>query len=534
MRYLILMLASIFLILGLASCAEKESQTNTDNPVDISQVNLDDFGVADADRVVTSRSSEELMILVNVAGLGKKFTNVDNQIKSALIQRWVEEALAPVIARGEASLLQRVELYVISVEDMNEYGLSDTPFDLIANVEFQPKGDVLIAAQAKSSSSNLRNVLKTISVSTLADKGAGLFADFETRLNWPDAFYLLEGRPQSFYFESLILVEDIDSYFYVVDGRSLPFPYKARSRYVEFFPEAGDAGNYEIKLKIYSGDNKHIIDKTLKLVVSPAKCAAPTQINSLVIGHSLSTSWPLLWADKLRSTENLTLDALGGQKFVWKLPGTPPEMYEGIYLEASSGFSLHYILRKGENPPGYDPIKSKEQLKSPFVYKTAEGAFAVDMARYKKETLKNKNVNLVILNIGDNDTWGLNLTDPSQRLQRVKDDANRLIDHIKELSDNIVIGYMMTINYSHNQHSWLLDYKGKYNHWDQKQRRHLFIKAIRELQNERQDFYIIPTDFTVDGANDYYNFSAAHPPTEATSDYTEQIYAWTLLRGCSQ
>lgn len=520
--------------LAVTACSGDSGSTGSDTSTDVVTINVEDFDVAEADRVVTSLSSDDLNILVNVASLGDKFSTLNNASKIALMEHWTKEALKPVITQGNAGLLKRVEVAVVSVEDMNEYGLTDKPFDLIALVEFRPEGDVLKATNVQAESRRLEALLQAMKVSTTFEQDTGLFADFDSRLNIPETYYLVEGRPQKFYFESMILAEDIDYYYYLLASTDVPFEYKLRQRYIEFFPQAGDAGTYQFSVNIYTGEYKRIAVKTFKIVVEPDACSVETNVNSLVIGHSISTSWPLLWANKFRTDDNINLSTLGGQEFVWQLPGTTPDMYEGVFLEASSGFNLYHILRKNQNPEGYDPIKAKQQLKSPFIFQDDQGNFAIDMARYKREVLQGKDLDIVILNIGDNDAFNLDLDNPAETIDRVKTDAVALMNHLREITPDVTIGYMMPLNYSHNLHNWKLDYKGNYQYWEQKQKRHLFIKAIRELQAERQDFQIIPTDFSVDGANDYPNFSALHPPTEPTSDYAEQIYAWTLHNACSE
>ena len=372
-----------------------------------------------------------------------------------------------------------------------------------------------------------------IKVSTVVESAPNFSEDINGLLNVPKLYYLVEGRPQKFFFESLILVKDIDSYYYVVDGRNLPFEFKARSRYVEFFPKAGDQGTTDFSIKIYTSENHYVGQKIIKLSVNKASCAEPQSLKTLAIGHSIATSWPLLWANKLRKTKNLRLETFGSQAFIWKLPNTTPEMYHDLFVEASSGFSLYTLLNVGENPPGYDANVAGEQLKSPFLFKQNNGLFEIDMPRYKRNILRGVDLDVLILNAGDNDTWNLNLNSADTELAAVRKNAEQLLDEFSTLSPKLKIGWMMPLNYSHNKHIWKLDYKGKYGHWEQKQRRHLFIKLIQQIQKERGDFEIIPTDFSVDGANDYYNFSAAHPPTEATSDYAEQLYAWTMHKSCS-
>lgn len=549
MQSLTKFLVSSCLFLGLVACANSDDQgANGTTSVTPATSNLStsgsslgkatgidplQFGVADADRVTTSLSSERLDVLVNVNGLGEKFSRLDDATKAALMQYWIEEELSPIVARGEFDLLERVELGVVSVQNMNEYGNSDEPFELITLVRFTPRQGELVVSSVEADTPELREVMRSMIISTNLESHTSPLTNYEQRLNIPEAYYLLEGRPQIFSFDSLILVEDVDSLFYVADGSLLPFKFSLKSRYVKFFPEAGHAGTYDFGINVYNSQGKFIDRIQTKIIVSPEECAVPTNVNALVVGHSVSTSWPLHWANKLRDLNSINLDMLGGQEFVWIHPDTTPDMYNGVYLEASSGFNLYHILRKGENPEGYDPIASKEQLKSPFVFTNDDGAYSVDMARYKQEVLEGKNVDIVILNIGDNDAFNLDLDNSDVALAAIKNDASTLIDHIQTLSENVIIGYMMPLNYSHNEHYWLLDYKGNYDRWTQNRRRHLFIKTINELQKERQDFDIIPSDFALDASNDYSNWSALHPPTNSTSEYSEQMLAWAMNRLCT-
>lgn len=495
-------------------------------------VSAADFELSNANRVVSSLSSDDLRVLVNVEELGNRFADLGNDAKIGLMKEWLGEELNLVIARGEQNLLKTVELAVVSVEDMNEYGSSDEPFELIALINLVPDGDQLVVQTAESNLRALEPALRAITLSLESEDG-GVIKDADFLTNYVDTYYLVEGQPQQFFFESLVLSEAVDHNYYIVDQRNLPFKTTARNRYVELFPQAGDAGTYAMRINMYTSENEYIGRHAVNLIVSPPTCEVQTDLNALTIGHSVSTSWPVLFADRMRNLETVDLTMNGTQEFVWRLPGTDESIYEGVFTESSSAFNLYNILRTGENPPGYDPVASKQHVRSPFVFKNEAGDFAVDMARYKRDVLGGKDIDLVIINLGDNDAWGANLETWETRMERVRNDANTLIDHVKELGPDVVVGYMMPLNYSHNQNNWKLDYKGRYDYWEQKQKRHMFIKTIRALEAERGDFSVIPTDFSIDGANDYPNFSALHPPTDPTRDYVEQLVAWSLHHGCA-
>lgn len=197
----------------------------------------------------------------------------------------------------------------------------------------------------------------------------------------PDKFYLVEGIPQKFHFENLVLTEYLQEYAFRPRNSIKPKHIK-RARYIEFFPEKGDAGEYDLTIAIFNWRNEHIKDVTIPIVVSPATCGAGQDLTALAIGHSMSNYWPGYFVSKVNVRGDMKMQMVGSREFLPKLPGIPAESYANSRHENSSGYNFTNLLNRTTNPSNFDGMSPSKRL---FLFE--DDAFNSALKKYMADGL---------------------------------------------------------------------------------------------------------------------------------------------------
>jgi lysophospholipase L1-like esterase len=435
----------------------------------------------------------------------------------------VEGALQ--LERPESNSLSTLKVWFVNLKSMSEYGPTGDFKKLGTAQLVKTDGkvelrDIELAGVLPSPIPTVAFPFKEASASTTSTS---------VRFRMPEKLYVVAGQTQNFFYENLVVAKDIEQFVYTPSGSALGFA-KIERRGLSFVAPEGISGEYDLAIKVAEWDGKVVAEGATKVVVVPAGMSwqpSGEPVRIFVIGHSLpSMYWPAYLANFLAGPGNPDVSFVGGIKYWYgNFPDfdNKPKLDE-LYHQASPGYSVATILNLYTDEA---PANPNMPSKSPFIFKDGTGAPKRDIKRYFNETLKSKSPHFVLLNIGDNDTFGLNQSAADAEIEKsFLANMNTLLDELREIAPDAVFGAVMPNTYNYSDRAFLVNYGPDYPRWRMLQNRQRYIELMAEIAKARGDLVIVPSNFSVDSIDDMPYNSGTHFNNQGARHFAGSIYAW--------
>ena len=153
------------------------------------------------------------------------------------------------------------------------------------------------------------------------------------------------------------------------------------------------------------------------------------------------------------------------------------------------------------------------------------------MQRYLAEKLHGKVPDYIILNVGDNDTFGMNPDEKDSQTEKdfIKN-MNTLLDHLHAMAPRAVMGAMLPNTYNFSDHSFLINYGPTAPRWKQMRNRQRYIELMTGIAASRTDLTLIPSNFVVDGIDGMPYNSGTHFNNIGARQFAGAAYAWLKMQ----
>ncbi|UGY22037.1 SGNH/GDSL hydrolase family protein [Bradyrhizobium septentrionale] len=479
------------------------------------------------DRVFWKGKGGENYLILNVFDKDAQLKALPKTDQNVLLLNTALVEGARLFARPEHKQLGSVSVLLVSMKDMSEYGGAKGGWTQVGLATLL-KGDTTLQLKDVKLDGALPSPLPTLpfpfqETSTSAAPNAVGFM-------MPEKIYLVAGTGQQVFYDDLVLVKVFDDVLFVPEGDALGFAAQNR-RSLDFAPTEANVGDHVLKIKVTDWDGKIIAEGSTKVVVVPANAGQESEkadpLRILIVGHSLpSMYWPAYFADYLSGPGNPKVEFIGGIKYWY---GNYPDFQnhpplDSMYHQASPGYSVQTMLTLYSDEP---PANPNMPSKSPFIFKDGNGPPHLDMRRYLKEALHDKVPDIVLLNIGDNDTFNLDPDADNSAVERqFIANMNEFLNHLREIAPKAIFGAVMPNSYNYSERSFIVNYGPTYTRWRQLRNRHRYIELMAEVAKSRSDLQIIPSNLVVDGIDGMPYNSGTHFNNRGARQFAGASYAW--------
>jgi len=356
------------------------------------------------------------------------------------------------------------------------------------------------------------------------------------RLLLPPVIYATPGIECNVYLRNTVLVLDMDDYAFDVrcdQGRQW------RERWT-YTPEAGEAGDYPITIRVFDGQNKLLAEASSVVRVTPAEAGAADPVGVLLVGASLTQAsvYPRHLLDLAEADGHVTIKLIGSRGPDNK-PADGPVRHEGYNGWSAQSFVTHHgpLSRTGEY--------KRPDTGSPFIYEDAPGKLTLDFQRYYDQFNTGRAPNFITIQLGPNDIF----RDTDETIDAGIDKAlgyyDQLIAKIHEADASTHVGVILVAPASPSQDGFR-NYRGtgKQTAWQYRRNHHRLIERMIERYAGRTDerIHLVPVNVAVDTDHHYPTWTAArdarsdekvtrvnngtHPSDAGYRQVGDVIYAW--------
>jgi lysophospholipase L1-like esterase len=478
------------------------------------------------DRVLWRSRDNESFLIINIFSHDAKLKAAAELERNELLINTALVEGALLLERPENQSLTAINLLIVSMRDMSEYGGSGSNWTQIGTGVLT-KGDAKVELKDVKLAGALPAAVPSV---VFPYKEASAITAASIRFKMPKKLFAVVGEPQNFFYENLVVSKDIEDFQYVPTGNSVGFASQGR-RGLTFNAQAIHVGEHPLFIKVTDWKGKVIAEGATTVVVVPAAMSwQPAQnepVRVLILGHSLpSMYYPAYIADDLAGPGNPPISFVGGIKYWYgKLPDfkNNPNI-DAMFHQASPGYSAATVLNLYTEEP---PANPNMPAKSPFMFKDAGSQPALDFNRYFTETLKGAPPHIIMLNIGDNDTFNFNpdvRDGPDEKL--FVSNMNRLLTELRQIAPDATIGAIMPNTYNHSDRSFLVNYGPTFPRWRLLQNRQRYIELMSEIADARGDVLIVPSNFSVDSVDGMPYNSGTHFNAIGARQFATSVYAW--------
>jgi hypothetical protein len=488
---------------------------------------VEHLDVKSTDRVFWRGKGGENYLIINVFANQTQINALDSVKRNTLLINTALKEGSLQLERPESSTLTSLNVLFVSMKDMSEYGGSNSNWTQVGTgiltkgtnkVEMK---DIVLAGTLPSPLPTADFPYKEASRTTTAAS---------VRFRMPDKLFLVVGQTLPFFYENLLVSKDIEDYVFTPSGNAVGIAAYGR-RGLIFNALPAHVGEHDLLIKVADWAGKVVAEGATKVVVTAANMSwqpSPTEpVRILMVGHSLpSMYYPAYIADLLAGPGNPKVSFVGGIKYWYgKLPDfkNNPDT-DTMYHQASPGYSVSTVLNLYTEEP---PANPNMPAKSPFIFKDAAGKPTFNIKRYFAETLSSKSPHFVLLNIGDNDTFGYDPEKPDPAQEKLfVDNMNRFLNELREIAPNATFGAIMPNSYNYSDRSFLHNYGPNFPRFKQLQNRQRYIEMMSDIAKARGDLSIIPSNFSVDSIDGMPYNSGTHFNTFGAQQFSGSIYAW--------
>jgi lysophospholipase L1-like esterase len=488
---------------------------------------VDYLDVKSTDRVFWRGKDGQNYLIINVFANQARMGALEAGPRNTLLINTALKEGALQFERPESNTLTTLSILFVSMRDMSEYGGTNSNWTQVGTGTVVKSGTKVEITDVKLTGL-LPSPLPTVS---FPYKEASATATASSiRFKMPEKLHVVVGQPQNFFYENLLVSRDIEDYIFTPGGNGSGVATHGR-RGLTFNALPVHVGEHDLTIKVSDWAGKVVAEGATKLVVVAQTMSwqpSPTEpVRILVIGHSLpSMYYPAYFADYLAGPGNPQIAFVGGIKYWYgKLPEIKnnPDL-ENMYHQASPGYSISSVLNLFTDEP---PANPNMPAKSPFIFKDAAGKPTFNMKRYFAETLKSKPPHFVLMNMGDNDTFGFDPEKPDPAQEKAfTDNVNRFLNELREIAPDATFGAIMPNTYNYSDRSFLHNYGPNFPRFKLLQNRQRYIELMSDIAKARGDIAIVPSNFSVDSVDGMPYNSGTHFNLLGAQQFATSVYAW--------
>lgn|GEM_PF-292608 len=342
----------------------------------------------------------------------------------------------------------------------------------------------------------------------------------------PPAIYAVPEVPMAIYYDNIILSRQSENYRFSVNCNCKFGNGSERRRWIAN-PTATDVGDYPLVVTVADWSGKVIATATTTLHVTSAQAGDNQSLRLLIVGDSIT--WQSLWPNQVAR--------------LLSQPGNPEwSMIGETHLQGSPPFSESTLPGVAhEGVPGwawglfanfYEPSLAKDyhRERSPFIFLQSDGSKRLDVARYFREKGDGRPADIVIFQLGINDTWGANPDDPislDQTIAVMLKNIDMLLEAFKEAHSKIALGITLPMSFTNSEQTFRFSYKD-YPRWRHRRIQHRIVQRLIESYKDREKdgIFLIPTYTNFDTIDGYYIDNAGHPAGLGHYQFAASVYSW--------
>ena len=347
------------------------------------------------------------------------------------------------------------------------------------------------------------------------------------RLTLPPAWYGVPGVPISLYYDNIVLTETPESYRFEITcdiGKS-------EAKRWTVTPSDKDAGRHVLNVVVRDAQGKELEHARTALLIAPRDAGAGRNLRLLVVGDSLThaTLYPNEMARLLSEPGNPKWTMLGTHK--------PASAKPGVAHEGYGGWTWASFLTQYNAKLGHALNEKGQRTSSPFVFPSADGKPAPDIARYIRENCAGQPPDVVTVLLGINDCFHVNPDDAKavdERIATTLNNADKFLKAFHAAMPHAVFAVGLTTPPNARESGFDANYKGKYHRWGWKRIQHRLVEQmLKQLGGrEREGIHLVPTELNLDPVDGYPDNNGVHPNATGYQQIGTSFYCW--LKGWLQ
>lgn len=339
------------------------------------------------------------------------------------------------------------------------------------------------------------------------------------KLTLPPVWYGVPGAPVSLYYDNVVLTETPEKFRFEVKcdlGQS-------EARRWTVTPQDADVGEHPMEVVVRDESGKELERARTLLKIAPKDAGAGRHLKLLIVGDSLTaaTAYPNEMARLLSQPGNPAWKMFGQHRPASAQPGVAHEGYGGWTWSA---FLTRHEPKEERTPDG----KGWKKRSSPFVFVNDQGAPALDVPRYLRETCGGEKPDVVTFLLGINDCFGANPEAPDKSIDTLLGNADQLIAAFRTASPETAIAIGLTTPPNSRQEAFQSNYQDKYRRWGWKRIQHRLVQRQLERYShrEKERIFVVPTELNVDPVDGYPVNNGVHPNATGYAQIGTSFYAW--------
>lgn len=340
-------------------------------------------------------------------------------------------------------------------------------------------------------------------------------AQEDLRLTVPPLWYGVPGVPMSLYYDNIVLTEKPESYTFSVTSNIGA----GEARRWSVTPADKDVGDHPMNVVVKDAKGAVVGQAKTILRIAPKNAGEGKTLRLLIIGDSLTHAsiYPNEIARLLGEPGNPKWTMLGTHKPAGVKPNVAHEGYGGWTWVA-------FLNRWADEPVD----KDKKTVRSPFMFKGADGKPGLDIPRYIKENCAGQAPDVVTFLLGINDCFGAKVDDPDKTINGVLDNADKFIAAFRAAAPKAVFAIGLTTPPNSREEAFQANYKDKYHRWGWKRIQHRLVEVMlkRFSGKEKEGLYLVPTELNLDPVDGYPVNNGVHPNPAGYAQIGGSFYSW--------
>jgi lysophospholipase L1-like esterase len=346
----------------------------------------------------------------------------------------------------------------------------------------------------------------------------------------PPAIYAVPEVPMAIYYDNIILSRQSEDYRFSVNCNCKFGNGFERRRWIAR-PTEADVGDYPLTVTVTDWSSNVIATATTTLHVTSTKAGENQNLRMLIVGDSITSQnfWPNQVARLLSQPSNPKWFTIGETHPQGSPPfgeGTLPGVaHEGIPGWAWSLFANFYDLKLA---------KDYHRERSPFIFLEPDGSKRLDIARYFREKSEGQPADVVVFQLGINDTFTANPDDPvslDQSITAMLGNINLLLEAFKVAHPTIALGITLPMSFTNSEQTFQFSYSKlikDYPRWRHRRIQHRVVQRLIEhyKNRERDGIFLIPTYTNFDVIDGYPIDNAGHPAELGHHQFAASVYSW--------
>jgi lysophospholipase L1-like esterase len=373
---------------------------------------------------------------------------------------------------------------------------------------------------------------KTPEAKAVAPVESGPTREASVKLLLPPAVYAVPGSELNIYFDNVIVALNIKDYVFDVECAS---GRQDQERW-RFTPEAKDVGSIPLTLKVFDKNSQMVAEAKTTVIVSPSDAGKGRNISLMILGDSLTNAsvYPGELYKLFNAGENPKVKFIGSHTG----SGNPPK--DGLPChEGRGGWTWSsYCSKWGEVSTEAPYIQ-----KSPFLA-LKDGKPVLDFSAYCDKYNEGKAPDYITILLGINDTFAANDSTIDQSIDKIFENADRLIAEFRRVGPDTKIGLGLVPPPAATQDAFGANYSCGQTRWQYRKNQHRLVeRMLAKFSNkENEKLFLIPVYVNLDCANNYpqaeqpvsarnpkktsRGSNGVHPAAEGYYQIADSFYFW--------